>query len=295
MGAPPVPSMSPVPVQSPGQEAFTPVAPSPTNVMSVEMQRAIAETQAAMFVAKQFPRDLGSVLRNLQRTCSRQTIAEIASYSYKRGDEEIVGPSVYLLKAIAQEWGNLSFGVRELSRVPGSPGVPGFSTIEAFAWDMERNVREVRNFEVKHWRDTRSGGYQMRDERDIYELIANMGSRRLRACLEGVIPEDVKVFAIEECDKALLNAKVDTPEARTKLLAEYMALGITQERIEQRLNKKFEAATSKQLLKLMRGLNAIRDGVTTADEAFPPPAAPTDETKGASGLKARLSREPGED
>ena len=146
-----------------------------------------AETQAAMFVAKQFPRDLGSVLRNLQRTCSRQTIAEIASYSYKRGDEEIVGPSVYLLKAIAQEWGNLSFGVRELSRVPGSPGVPGFSTIEAFAWDMERNVREVRNFEVKHWRDTRSGGYQMRDERDIYEIGANMGARRLRARLLAIM------------------------------------------------------------------------------------------------------------
>lgn len=263
--------------------------------MSVEQQRAIAETQAAMFVAKQFPRDLKSVLLAIGRTCSRKSVAEIAAYSYKRGTEEITGPSVYLLKAIAQEWGNLTFGVRVLSTTNGTPGVPGASTVEAFAWDMERNVRETRVFDVKHWRDTGGGGYALKTERDVYELIANMGSRRLRACLEGIIPEDVKNYAVAACDNALLDAKIDTPEQRAELLQGFLDVGVTKEMIEARLNKKFESATPNQLLKLLRGLTAIRDGVTTAAEAFPPPPAEKSETKGVEGLKARIQREPGED
>lgn len=302
MAGPPV-SISPAPDEDPGR-GLAPAPITPSGMMSVEQQRAIAETQAAMFVAKQYPRNFEEVLRRLNITCSRKSVAENASYSFKRGSDEIVGPSVYLLKTIAQEWGNLTFGVRELSRVPGTPGVPGRSQVEAFAWDMERNVREIRNFEVKHWRDTSGGGYPLRDERDIYEVIANMGSRRLRACLEGVIPEDVKAFAVHVCDQKMLNAGIDTPEYRAQLLEGFGEHGVTRERIEKRLGKNLDAATSNQLLKLTRGLTAIRDGVTTPDEAFPPLTAATTEAApapGVAGLKDALGkkpareREPGED
>lgn len=288
-------------VEETGSNLPAPLVPS--NMMGVEQQRAIAETQAAMFVAKQFPRDFSTVLTRLKQTCSRKSVAENAAFSFPRGGEEVTGPSVYLLKTIAQEWGNLTYGVRELSRTPTVGTTAGRSQVEAFAWDMERNVREVRNFEVKHWRDTRSGGYALKDERDIYELIANMGSRRLRACLEGVIPEDVKAFAIHVCEQAMLSANIDTPEYRAELLAGYLEHGITRERIEARLGKNLDAATPNQLVKLTRGLTAIRDGVTTPDEAFPPVQAPVSEAaaKGTAGLKQRLgadaprTREPGEE
>lgn len=289
----------------------TPVTPM-VGTMAVEQQRAIAEVQAAMVVAKQFPRDIGDVVKRIKQTCSRKSIAEVAAYSYKRGSEEITGPTVYLLKAIAQEFGNISFGVRVLSTTPAFMGKPGESTVEAFAWDMERNVRETRNFTVKHWRDTRAGGYAIKEERDIYELIANMGSRRVRACLEGVIPADIQEFAVHVCNKALLEGNVDTPEFRAELLSGFAEYRITKAMIETRLNKKFEAASPAQLLKLQRGLVAIRDGVTTPEEAFPElaakPAAEEADAKapanGTAGLKERLrkpaaeptrEREPGED
>lgn len=288
----------------------SPTAPT-IGTMAVEQQRAIAEVQAAMVVAKQFPRDIGDVVKRIKQTCSRKSIAEVAAYSYKRGSEEITGPTVYLLKAIAQEFGNISFGVRVLSTTPAFMGKPGESTVEAFAWDMERNVRETRNFTVKHWRDTRAGGYAIKEERDIYELIANMGSRRVRACLEGVIPADIQEFAVHVCNKALLEGNVDTPEFRQELLDGFAEYGVTKEIIEARLNKKFEAASAAQLLKLQRGLIAIRDGVTTADEAFPEIAEKKAESaatpapaNGTAGLKERLrkpaaeptrEREPGED
>ena len=269
-----------------------PTAPT-IGTMAVEQQRAIAEVQAAMVLSKQFPRDIADVVRRVKQTCSRKSIAEVAQYSYKRGSEEITGPTVYLLKAIAQEFGNISFGVRVLSTTPAFMGKPGESTVEAFAWDMERNVRETRNFTVKHWRDTRSGGYAIKEERDIYELIANMGSRRVRACLEGVIPADIQEFAVHVCNKALLDGNVDTPEFRTELLEGFAEFGVTQAMIEARLNKKFEAATPNQLLKLQRGLVAIRDGVTTAEEAFPELAAKKAEataSTGTSALKERLAK-----
>ena len=280
--------------------ALTPAQTPATNALSVESQRAIAETQAAMFVAKQFPRSFDDVMRRLEVTCSRKSVAEIASYSYPRGNEEITGPSIYLLKTIAQEWGNLTFGVRELSRHFQS------STVEAFAWDMERNVRETRIFEVKHWRDTRAGGYALKDERDIYELIANNGARRLRGCLEGVIPEDVKAFAIALTDRALISAKVDTPENRDKILADYATLGVSRARIEARMGKSFDALSAQQLLKLVRGVTAIMEGVTTANDAFPPirgqdEASSTTPSAGVAGLRKRMSeaveptREPGEE
>lgn len=56
-------------------------------------------------------------------------------------------------------------GVKELSR---SNGV---SECLAYAWDYETNYRDVRTFTVRHWRDTREGGYALKDERDIYERL----------------------------------------------------------------------------------------------------------------------------
>lgn len=295
----PVHSPSSLPRLSDGASALEALASNsaPTTptigTMAVEQQRAIAEVQAAMVVAKQFPRDIAEVVRKIKQTCSRKSIAEVAQYSYKRGSEEITGPTVYLLKAIAQEFGNLSYGVRVLSSTPAFMGKPGESTVEAFAWDMERNVRETRTFTVKHWRDTKSGGYAIKEERDIYELIANMGSRRVRACLEGVIPADIQEFAVHVCNKSLLEGNVDTPEFRQEMLDGFAEYGVTRQIIETRLNKKFEAATPSQLLKLQRGLVAIRDGVTTAEEAFPEIAAKKAETTaastGTSALKERLA------
>ncbi|MDT1904179.1 hypothetical protein FPK34_26285, partial [Acinetobacter baumannii] len=67
----------------------------------------------------------------------------------------------------------------------------GESTVEAFAWDVETNTRQTKVFQVPHIRYTRNGSKKLTDPRDIYELVANNGARRLRACILGVIPGDV--------------------------------------------------------------------------------------------------------
>lgn len=268
-------------------------------VLSVEAQRAIAETQAAMIVAQQFPRDEERAVRRIQTACSRLSLAGISSYSYSRGGTAITGPTVHLLKAIAQQWGNIQYATVELARKPGMLGQAGSSTMQTIAWDMETNARETRIFEVPHIRDKKGGGVPLTDERDIYELTANMASRRLRACLEGVIPEDVQQLAIEACDRTLMQQNLLEPEQIKKALAGMLSFGITRERIEAKWGRSVESAAPTQMLSLKRIAQAIADKVTTADEAFPPVDAITGtaaSTKsGTQGLRDRMAKKDGED
>lgn len=257
---------------------------NPMAALSVEAQRAIAETQVSVFTAKQFPRDFDPIIKRIRSMCERRSLAAIAEYSFSRGGEEISGPSVYLLKAIAQQWGNIEYGVTELSRKSAAPGQKGESVVMAYAWDMETGTREKRVFTVAHHRDTRNGGYALKDERDIYELIANMGSRRLRACLEGVIPLDVIEIAVEECTETLKKMNLTTPQMIAKALAGCESLGITRERIEAKWQRRMESASPAHMIRLSKTLQAIRDGMTTADEAFPP----TDDER-AAGTSSNAS------
>ena len=119
------------------------------SLTQIESQRAIQEVQAAMIIAKKFPRDPISAMDRILNACTRQTLAEGALYSYPRGGVEVIGPSIRLAEAIAQEWGNVQFGIRELEQNDKE------SIVEAFAWDIERNTRQIKTFTVPHVRFTK--------------------------------------------------------------------------------------------------------------------------------------------
>ena len=193
-----------------------PVATRPANagaaLVAVEQERAIAEVQAAIILAKKFPRNPIEAMDRITTACQRPSLAEQALYSYARGGSEITGPSIRLAEAIAQNWANLQFGVKELEQRNGE------STVQAYAWDMETNVKQEKTFQVKHERYTKKGKYALEDPRDIYEMTANQGARRLRACILGIIPGDVIDAAVSQCEQTL-KAKADTsPEALKKLV-----------------------------------------------------------------------------
>ncbi|TQF18085.1 hypothetical protein FJU44_20095, partial [Acinetobacter baumannii] len=127
---------------------------------------------------------------------------------------------------LAQNWGNIQYGIRELSSENGE------STVEAFAWDVETNTRQTKVFQVPHIRYTRNGSKKLTDPRDIYELVANNGARRLRACILGVIPGDVIDDAVNQCEKTI-HASADTsPEAVQKLVVAFEQFNVTKKDIE---------------------------------------------------------------
>ena len=163
--------------------------------------RQTQEVQGQIIMAKKFPRDENESYSRIMRACQRRTLAEKASYEYQRGDTKINAPSIRLAEVAAQNWGNISFGVVELEQKSGE------STVMSFAWDLETNVRQEKIFTVPHIRHTKKGDYPLTDPRDIYEMVANQGARRLRACILGIIPGDIIESAMEQCNKTLIEGE----------------------------------------------------------------------------------------
>lgn len=232
-------------------------------LVAVEQQRAIAEVQAAMILARQFPRDQAQAYARIMDVCKRKTLAEVSQYTYSRGGTSINGPSIRLAEAIAQEWGNVEYGIRELEQRPGA------SVMEAYAWDIERNVRERRVFTVKHVRDTRKGSYALDDQRDIYELAANLGKRRQRACLLAIIPGDIVEAAINQCNATLEgDAKVPIADLAREILAAFSEYGVTKEMIEKRLQHSLDALTRLEAVQLRKVYVSIKDGFAGREQYF---------------------------
>ena len=234
-----------------------------TNAMAdASAGREIQEVQAMMVIAKRFPRDEKAALDKILNACTRPGLADAACYQYSRGGTDITGPSIRLAEAIAQNWGNLQFGVRELEQRGDE------STVEAFAWDMETNTRQVKVFQVKHIRGTKAGNKALTDPRDIYELVANNGARRVRACILGVIPGDVVDEAVKACETTL-TAKVEiTPERIKGLVESFAQFGVTKAHIEKRIQRHVDAITAGQILSLRKIFNSLKDGMSKASDWF---------------------------
>lgn len=229
--------------------------------------RQIAEVQAMLVMARANPRDQIAATDRILNAFTRPTLAASAMYQFARGGDDIDGPSIRAAEAMAQMWGNMEFGFRELSRGIGQDGI-GFSEVEAYAWDLEVLTRRPIQFIARHWRDTKRGGYALKDERDIYELMANMAQRRVRACILAIIPGDVTEAAMKQAD-VTLNATADTsPEAITKMLEAFAPFGVTKEQIEKRIQRRLEAMQPAQMVRLKKVYASLRDNMSTPADWF---------------------------
>lgn len=250
-----------------------------------DQQRAIAEVQAAMMIARANPRDPIAAMDRILNACTRPTLADSAVYTYSRGGSDVSGPSIRLAEAMAQSWGNMQFGIRELEQRNGE------STVQAFAWDVETNTRREVTFQVTHTRHTKKGSYRVSDPRDIYEMVANQGARRLRACILAVIPGDVTEAAVSQCE-ITMKSKADTsPEAVQKIVAAFEPFGIAKEQIEKRIQRRLDAIQPAQVVSLKKIYASLRDGMSAPTDWFEF-AAPTEDTaptaSRAEAIKAKL-------
>lgn len=231
--------------------------------IETESQRAVAEVQAAMILARRFPRDEKAAYDKIMTACERPSLAEKALYEYSKGGTGITGPSIRLAEAIAQIWGNINFGVRELSQRNGE------STVESYAWDIESNTRQVKQFQVPHIRYSKAkGNTRLTDPRDIYEAVANQGARRLRACILGIIPGDIVEAAVEKCEETM-KAKADTsPAAQKKLVEVFAEFGVTKEMIEEKIQRHIDAITPGNIVSLRKIYNSMKDGMSSPIDWF---------------------------
>lgn len=266
-----------------------PVAAEPrsnTALTDVATGREVAEVQAAVILAKKFPRDPIVAMDRILNACQRPRLAESALYTYARGGTDISGPSIRLAEAIAQNWQNIQFGIRELEQRNGE------STVESYAWDLETNTRQSKIFKVAHERHTKQKGkVNLSDPRDIYEMVANQGARRLRACILGIIPGDVVEAAVQQCEETL-QAKADTSPAATKKMVEAFAqYGVSKAQIETRIQRKLDAITPAQVISLRKVFNSLKDGMSTPADWFEIDAEEP-KGRGTDAIKKKLKKQP---
>ena len=227
------------------------------------VSRQAQEVQAAMVIAKRFPRDEFDAFERIRKACQRKKLAEEATYQYPRGGTKVTGPSIRLAEALAQGWGNIDFGIIELEQNDKE------SSVMAYAWDLETNTRQTKVFTVPHVRYTKSNGNtKLTDPRDIYEMTANQGARRLRACILGVIPGDVVDSAVDMCNQTL-EKNLDGPiedTVRKTLVAFKDNYGITKEMIEEYLGYSSESFTAQDIVKLRGVYSSLKDGMAKRED-----------------------------
>ena len=253
-----------------------------TALTEATVQREIAEVQAALLIAKRFPRDPVQAVDRILQACTRPQLASAALYQYARGGADISGPSIRLAEAIAQQWGNLICGVSEIARRPGE------SECIAYAWDLETNFRDDRRFLVKHVRNTRRGNYVVTDERDVYEMIANQGARRKRACILTVVPGDVVEAAIRQVEVTLQTNIRLTPDRLKAMLETFEEYSVTKDMIEARIQRRIDAITPALFIQLGKIANSLKDGMSEPADWFEIHAATPASSESAQVIKEKL-------
>jgi hypothetical protein len=232
------------------------------------ISRQAQEVQAAMVIAKKFPRDEVDSYNRILMACKRPKLAEQAMYEYPRGKTKVTGPSIRLAEAMAQNWGNMDYGIIELEQKNGE------SQVMAYAWDLETNTRQSKIFSVPHIRQTKNGNYPITDPRDIYEMVANQGARRMRACILGVIPGDIIDAAIEQCNATMSgNFKkpvIDLVREMAEIFNSEFSVPI--EAIEKYIGCKAEAFSMNDLVRLKKVYTSLHDGMAKREAIFDLPA-----------------------
>lgn len=261
-------------------ELSTQVQTSGNGMMQVAQSREAQSVQAAMVIAQKFPRDTTRAYSRIMEDCKRKTLAEKSVYAYPRGGTTVTGPSIRLAECMARAWGNLDFGIVELERKPSMGSIPGESTVMAYCYDLETNTKSTTVFTVKHARDKniKVGSEKKKiqelltDERDIYEMVANLGARRLRSRILAIIPVDIVESAVEQCEKTMEGGQGPLID-RVRSLVVYFQQnhGVTQEMIEKRVGHKVEAISEPELVKLRAIANSLKDGAASREDFFEMP------------------------
>lgn len=229
--------------------------------------REEAEIKAAIFLARQFPRDEFKAYNKIMKTCERPGFAEDAIYSFPRSGQTVKGPSVQMAREIARCWGNIRYGLRIVSVDEDMVHIRGY------AYDLETNahVEHEDKFEKLVYR--KSQGWVKPDERDLRELINRRGAILVRNAILQVIPSDVVDAAEEKAKETLRRAaqgeiSQNREQAIRRLVKAFDGIGVTVEMLEAYLKHGLDAITADEIADLRAVYKSIQDGNSRREEYF---------------------------
>ena len=257
-------------------------------INSAESLQAInkAEIDMQVSTAKQYPRDLHQVLRNIRAyaTMDEET-AEDCFYALKRGygnDATLIeGVSVRLAEIFATCWGNL----RVATRIVGNDGKT--ITAQGACHDLENNVQVC--VEVKR-RITDKNGRTFSE--DMQVVTGNAASAiAFRNAVLKVIPKAVTKKVINDIKDVAIGKANNTEQKRASLIKWYEGRGVTIDELLAYVEADcVESIDAEKLLMLRSTANAIKEGTTTIAETFK--SKKTDSAQYAAQLQATATAAP---
>lgn len=263
---------------------------------SVNVIEAIsrAEVDIQIETAKRYPRNVrGFRDEALMLACMDEDTAAACMYCLPRGDKDIEGPSARFAEIVVSTWGNCMAGARVIDE--GSE----FVTAQGVFRDLERNT--AITYEVKRRITDKNG---RRYNSDMIGVTANAAcSIALRnAALKGV----PKAFWQSIYDEARRTAigDVQSLKAKRHAITDYFAkMGVREPQLLHAVQRASMDEVDLEDVLTLRGIaQALKDGDTSIDQAFPP--APVDVGKtvprtappaGASGSASAHASEPAQD
>lgn len=230
----------------------------------IEMHRAAAEVYASLQFAITRPRNEAACLQRIEALCNEADFAAGALYAFPFGTSPTEGINVKAAREFARIWGNLNFGYIVHGRYANE------SQLEAYALDLESNVRDTAKFTVAHEIKSNDQIKPVTDPRQIDQLCKSAAAREVRNCVLHVIGYRVSEKVIKWCKRTLYREVQDLESARKILLERFNAVGVGTDAILRYSNKKKVADLKvDDIVEFRILLESIRENPALLDDTFP--------------------------
>ena len=219
-----------------------------------------SEIEQQITTARRFPRSIKRFRDEaLQMVTLSESVAEQCIYALPRDGKTIEGPSARFAEVVASAWGNCRAG----ARVVDDSGE--FVTAQGVFHDLERNV--AITYEVQR-RITGKNG--RRYSADMIGVTANAAcSIALRNAILKGVPKAFWEDMYGAARQVIMGDIKTLANRRAAAVAAFQKFGVSPEQITAKLEVAgVEDITLEHLVVLKGLLTAIRDGDTTAEEAF---------------------------
>lgn len=219
-----------------------------------------SEIEQQISTARRFPRSIKRFRDEaLQMVTLSESVAEQCIYALLRDGKTIEGPSARFAEVVASAWGNCRAG----SRVVSDQGE--FVTAQGVFHDLERNV--AISYEVQRRITDRNG---KRFKADMIGVTANAAcSIALRNAILKGVPKAFWEDMYSAARQVIMGDIKTLANRRASAIAAFQRFGVTPEQICAKLEVAgVEDIGLEQLATLKGMLTAIKDGDTSAEEAF---------------------------
>lgn len=231
----------------------------------IEMHRAAAEVYASLQMALERPRDEALCLQKIEALCNNADFAAGALYvmDWSNGPR-VEGINVKAAREIARIWGNLNYGFIEHGRYANE------TQMEAYATDLETNVRECAKFTVKHERKANNVVQIITDPGMINQHCKAQAAKEVRNVVLHAIGYLVREKIIKWCKRTMHSEVRDVKAAFATYVERFAAVGISKESLLRYANKKSEKdLTVAEIVELRVLLETAKEDRTIIEKMFP--------------------------